>query len=107
MIVKIDQGSGCWLIYDEVSGIDYTNIPRTATSMDELFEGFNGVNREDIKLCLTRSKNVELDTPCVYNTIAFRSRGEAKTIVFDNIAYICNDRGDTIERLNCTVRHER
>jgi hypothetical protein len=85
MIIKIKVESK-YYIFDNVSNVNYY-IKSKESSKEKIEED----NKEILINNLTNS-------PIKYNCISFEDKNTIKqTIIFDTVAYICNDEGKTIE----------
>lgn len=106
MIVKIERhlGEQNWLLID--------NIAKVSCSKQMLYKTKEIINDDDVVLLDHRE---EYDCKCVgkcvckikciwyYRLICRTKDNDEFSIVFDTVAYLCNDEGKTIEKIvaNC------
>jgi len=92
MILKIrGYGKDDWWVYGEIVRIHYEEIDRDCPVTEDydllLFE-------EAVK----DAKDVKV-SKCTRITLRFEDNGELFSILTDSVAYLCNNHGDTIERI--------
>jgi hypothetical protein len=89
MIIKI-KADDKYHIFDNVSKIDYYIKSRRSNTEGKITENI----KEDESVTVKTSS----DNPVVYNWISFVDKeGINQSIIFDTVAYVCNDNGKTIE----------
>jgi len=91
MIIKV-QHEGQWWVYDNLQRVRYNKVKIDYHEYQKLiYEG-----TADIILLQPKDIGapVEMYEVCYRNT-----RDEEKLMVFDEVAYLCNDNGQTIEKL--------
>jgi hypothetical protein len=89
MIIKI-KADNKYHIFDNVSKVDYYIKPRHSSGSGSITEKI----REDESITVQTST----EEPVKYNWISFVDKeGNKQSIIFDTVAYICNDNGKTIE----------
>ena len=85
MIVKIKVGNK-YHIVDNVSNVGYYSEAQTSSIEEKL--------KKDNSIIL----KIQEEKPTKYNWITYTdSNGISQSIIFDAVAYICNDSGKTIE----------
>ena len=91
MLLKIKgYGKDDWWVYGEVVRIHYEEVDRESPI------------REDYDLLLFQENGIGCTsdpTKCSRITLRFVDNGELFTILTDSVAYLCNNNGDTIERI--------
>ena len=108
MIIKIQRYTGKekWEIYDNLRKVGWSECKAS----DFVPDGKKIVAYPDVLIldCYEkrRSDNSDClpsDIPCILLRCKEKVRDEPITIVFDTIAYLCNDSGRTIEKIvaNC------
>ncbi len=90
MIIKIKVDNK-YHIFDNVSKVDYYIKPKHSNNDGNITEQI----REDESITVQTST----PQPVKYNWISFEDsrNGNKQSIIFDTVAYICNDNGKTIE----------
>lgn len=104
MLLKISNGNGGFRVFDKVEEYDYN--PRTRTLKKP----------EDINTIFPASQNIRSLVPLSafqdsqsveVGIIEFvKSSGFSLHVIFIGSAYICNDQGDTLDKIT-VGRHER
>jgi hypothetical protein len=90
MIIKI-KADDKYHIFDNVSKVDYYIKPKHSNSDGNIIEQ---IRDGDESITVQTST----DNPIKYNWISFEDKdGNKQSIIFDTVAYICNDNGKTIE----------
>jgi len=91
MIIKIVGMCNKYHIYDNVSKVDYYINSRNSNIDGTITEQITD-NGESITV------KTSVESPIKYNWISFtNSNGTKESVIFDTVAYICNDSGKTIE----------
>ncbi len=89
MIIKI-KAEEKYHIFDNVSKVDYYIKSKHSNSDGSITEQINRI--EDVVV------KTSVEEPLKYNWISFINKdGDKQSIIFDTVAYICNDNGKTIE----------
>ena len=104
MILKIERyrDNQKWWIYDGIKKISISNkMYHSKHSVDIPAEG----DIEVLFLDVEAKCECEPDTPacsncvCYYTLICRLNNGNEFVILFDTVAYLCNDEGKTIEKI--------
>jgi hypothetical protein len=98
MLLKVFDGEDGWVLFDNVDKVHLiakTHEVSRATELSELTGG-------DALILVPKScfKNNETVT---IGIIEFESKEVLRKALFTNVVFVCDDRGNTIDRLN--VRH--
>ena len=90
MIIKIKVDNK-YHIFDNVSKVDYYIKSKHSDANGNITENIH----EDESITVQTS----IINPIKYNWISFENNkdGNKQSIIFDTVAYICNDNGKTIE----------
>lgn len=111
MLVKVSKGDGQFLLLPDIRSIDLCSCSLTAMSGDELkekiekeTEKLNGVEVRDVLMDIDWNKfSTSLNPKNSYRfgfmTIEHNDRSRA-VVFFDHPVYLCNEAGDTIEKIN-------
>lgn len=94
MLLKVSDGDGGWHLFDGVEHAYLVGKERIITNMSELMK----VAGEDTVNLIARGAFLKHQSLQV-GTLEFVRNGNARKAVFTDIAYICNDRGDTLDKL--------
>ena len=98
MLLKISKGNSEWALLD-VSGVDFQSTPRQCTSNEQLEGILTTIRRGGFELRDLRSKSMN-GAPYKFQVATVHGKdGKTIVVVFDNPAYLCNDAGDTLERI--------
>jgi len=98
MLLKISKGNGDWAIFD-VTNVDYSSHPQQAKTQADLDHALALIQSNfEMRDLRTRKPNGSL----YRYQIATLHGVDGKTVVavFDNPAYLCNNAGDTLERIS-------
>ena len=99
MLLKISKGNSEWAILD-VASVDYSSNPRQVSSQDQLDNLLGVITRNGFELRDFRSKQPN-GTPYKFQVATVHGNdGKTLVAVFDNPAYLCNNAGDTLERIS-------
>lgn len=116
MLLKIltnKKNRNTWLVYDNVSNVVYNEEPFRASTREEAINVLeestlgifpNGSIEEHVfeeENIIEHTDLVEfIKSPFKYNIISFIDKaGDNISIMFNGIAYLCNDRGNTIQKI--------
>lgn len=96
MLLKISDGTGGWVYFDGVDRIHLITTRKLIRSKEELAQPES--NNQVVNLI--RKESFVNGTPVEVGVVEF-FRGDVKmTALFTSVAFICNNGGDTIERIN-------
>lgn len=91
-----------FVLYDHVSHLIYsTKCYRIADKDNAISEVRNAIPKNIIRILSNgEPENWDYKVPFPYNRVSFiDDKGQNIQIIFNTEAYICNDNGDTIERI--------
>lgn len=94
MLLKVSDGVGGWHIVDRV---DKTHLLSTSYSVKSPSELTQVAEEGTINLVARECFQGEI---VLVGVIEFERLGVTKKMFFTNVVYVCNDQGDTLDRLN-------
>jgi len=100
MLLKVDDGDGGWVLFDNVDPVHLkakTFEVATRTDLSKL-----GGETATILVPKDAFKN---NTSIVVGIIEYEKSGERRKVLFTNVAFVCDDRGNTIDKQS--VKHGR
>jgi len=99
VIVKIKQSGGRWILFDNAESVELDTTKYTVNSTEEV-QGLGGP--DDYTGCIQITPGADLSNGgrTTVGRLSYMSKGFTHTIVFNTIAYICNDSGKTVEKLD-------
>lgn len=108
MIIKISKGDGSWSLLNDVRGVDYTSIARTARTkeefdqkLDDLQKSLNGCSVRNALMKIDWSRLKSTSPPYKFSTLIVEHKDHSKTLVFfDHPVYLCDEAGNTVEKIN-------
>ena len=111
MIVKVSKGDGEWLLLPNIRSIDYSSVSRTAVSGGQLENQFEHL-KQQANGCEFRSALMGIDwespppgirvgNPYRFNSMIVEHEDRSRSlVVFDHPVYLCDDAGNTVEKIN-------
>jgi len=103
MLLKVSDGDGGWTLFDAVDKVHLLARVATVSNADEL----NSLKGDDDTIVLVTREALRKAGTVNVGTIVFERQGTTRKALFTNIAYVCNDRGDTLDRLSVDRRVEK
>jgi len=99
MLLKIRNSNYEWLVLDNVESITYTkqNINIDRQKLDVLFSKFD---RHYLYLDEDTNEDLEAGDPITVCMIKFEKEDQYCVVVFDHTCFVCNDFGNTVERIS-------
>lgn len=94
MILKVSDGAGGWHFFDNVERLYLKATKRGIKSKEEI----NGFASGDVINLV--SKSCFLNGAVTVGLIELHCGGNKRSLLFTEVAYLCNDKGDTIECFN-------
>lgn len=101
MLLKVSDGVGGWVLIDNVDQAHLLPQTHTATNPTELVK----LGGKDALILI--SKDCFGASPINVGVIEFTRSEIVRTLIFTNVVYVCNDKGDTLDRLSVERRNER
>jgi hypothetical protein len=95
MLLKVSDGDGGWVLLDNVDHAHLTAKSYTVKNPNEL-EAIGGPNA----LNLISKDALAKSTGITVGVIEFIRNGTSRKALFTNIVYVCNDKGDTLDKLH-------
>jgi hypothetical protein len=94
MLLKVFDGEDGWVLFDDVDEVHLTAKNHEVSQQNEL----NMLAGADAlvlvpKGCFNGGKKVPI------GVIEFERKGTKREVLFTNIVYVCDNRGNTIDRL--------
>ena len=111
MIVKVSKGDGKWILLNDVRSIDYSSIAKKVTSGEELQHQLTQV-KDQANGCEIRDALMEINwgnpsaklgpsNPYCFNSMIVELVDRTRTcILFDHPVYLCDDAGNTVDKIN-------
>ena len=101
MIIKVQGETGKWILFDNAEKVEFNTTPRKFHSIEEI--DAVGVEEEasQVYYILTEPSHEEMNftNPVEAAIISFVQNHKKHVILFNTVAYLCNDQGKTIERV--------
>lgn len=102
MLLKVSDGNGGWVLIDNVDQAhllpkNYSVINQTELVTLEGIDALNLISKE----CFIVKDHV------LVGVIEFIRNGATRRILFTNVVYVCNDRGDTLDRLTVELNRPK
>jgi hypothetical protein len=95
MLLKVYDGDDGWVLFDNVDNVHLTSKTHLVSHAVELNAiGGSGALILVPKDCFKNGKQVPV------GVIEFESKDVHRKALFTNIVYVCDDRGNTIDRLS-------
>lgn len=106
MLVKIKGIGNKWLLFDDVSSIEYGSVPIKLKTDQQLRE-LSGLEQdvEVIHVFPGISEGSINGKDITVNTISFEKESQRYYIVFSSVCYVCNNAGKTIEKVVANERY--
>lgn len=98
MLLKVSDGSGGWVLLDQVSQVHILPVRSRVRNRDDLHTLME--SEGEPPLCLISAESLKAGTPIEVGRIGFERFGQSRVVLFTSVAFVCNDNGDTIERVN-------
>lgn len=104
MLLKVSDGNGGWILFDNCGPVHIRKPGKQVTSA----EGLRGLEQEGGFLynLVPRTAFTERQQVAV-GIVDFDRGGQACTALFTGVAWVCNDTGDTLERVDAGVGNFR
>ena len=111
MIVKVSKGDGKWMLLSDIRSIDYSSVSRTVVSGNQLENQLENL-RNQANGCEFRTalmeidwknppRSIQVDNPYRFNSMILEHEDRSKSlVVFDHPVYLCDDAGNTVEKIN-------
>lgn len=108
MLIKIKGTGGKWVLFDDVSTIEYGASPVKIENQQQL-RNLHGTVDTDVEIIhifpgFDFSKESD-DLNLRVNTISFTKDGVRNLIVFSSVCYVCNNQGRTIEKVPASEKY--
>jgi hypothetical protein len=95
MLLKVSDGDGGWVLLDNVDHAHLTAKVHAVNHSNEL-EVIGGAGA----LNLISKEALAKGTSINVGVIEFVRNGTTRKALFTNIVYVCNDKGDTLDKLH-------
>ena len=109
MILKVGDGSGGWILFGPVDKIHIISKPVIIKTREELDALESPEGFERIVLVSNERLGSVNGEPFSVGRLSFERENDKLFLLFSDIAYICNDNGDTVEAVsaNRNSNHKR
>ena len=97
MILKIGDGAKGWVWFDEVTSPHFLSSETRTVDRDEARD--ITYDNQPVKNLISKECFDREDT-IVIGLIKFRSNNREYVVVFTGVTYICDNNGDTIEKID-------
>src|SRR5436190_24065704 len=101
MLIKISDGRGGWVLLDNADQVHFTAERLTVTDRDQLNAT---IPKGDSVINLVPAETLREGRQVNIAAIEFYRWGQKMTALFTSVAFICNDKGDTLERVTAERR---
>lgn len=101
MLLKVSDGVGGWVLIDNVDQAHLLPINHTVKTPAELVP----IVGEEALILI--SKDCFDSKPVSVGVIEFTRSNSVRKLAFTDTVYVCNDRGDTLDRLSAERKNER
>lgn len=98
MLLKVDDGNNGWVLFDSVDKVHLTAKTHEVSRATELRE----IGGEEASILIPKDSFRNGSTVQV-GVLEFERKETHRKVLFTNIAYVCDDRGNTIDKLS--VKH--
>ena len=101
MIVKVQGETGNWILFDNAEKVEFNTTPRKFYSIEEIDAVSIEEEASQVYFVLTKPHHEAMDfeNPVEAAIISFTQNHKKSVIIFNTVAYLCNDQGKTIERV--------
>ena len=111
MLIKVSKGDGKFLLLPDIRSVDLGSCSLTAVSSDELKDKIdkeagklNGIEVRNVLMNIDwkrfeTSSNTKNPYRFGFMTVEHNDRSKA-VVFFDHPVYLCNEAGDTVEKIN-------
>ena len=111
MIVKVSKGDGKWMLLPSIRSIDYSSVSQAISSGSQLEDQLENL-KQQANGCEFRSAlmgidwenpphGIRIDNPYRFNSMIVEHEDRTKSlVVFDHPVYLCDDAGNTVEKIN-------
>lgn len=101
MLIKV-KDENRWVLFDNAEQVDYSNDYHQFTSQRDIgfLQGSDGGTSLTIICPNVEFSKISKDNPLKVGIIKFQRLQKAHVIVFNTLAYICNDQGKTVEKVD-------
>lgn len=96
MLLKVSDGEGGWIFVDRVENVHVNPKSKSVRSVEEAQKAFNG-HTPDINLIAKSCFASGL--PIDVGIVTYEIDGQQYAAVYTAAIYICNDKGDTIDKM--------
>jgi hypothetical protein len=96
MLLKVSDGLSGWILLDQIEQVHLLAERKRVRSREELRSLEQGTDT----LNLISVDCFKGGAPIEVGMIEFTRQGSTRIALFTSVAFICNDGGDTIERVN-------
>ena len=109
MLVKIKGEGSNWTIFDNAEQVEYNSSPERISSPQDLY--LLGNSAEECTYILPTIVNdgidFQIDKPTDVGFIKFTRQQKTYIVIFNTIAYLCNDSGKTVEKIGGFLDKEK
>lgn len=101
MLVKVFEEDNSWVLFDNAEGVRFSTQPQRFTNQRELgfLSGHEGSISVTLVLPGVDQSEISEDNPLVAGVIRFTRAQKQHVVVFNTLAYLCNDTGKTVEKV--------
>lgn len=95
MLLKVSDGVGGWILFDKVDQVYALGKDHHVKTIDEL-NALGGPQTLNLvaKECLQAKEGV------IVGIIEFEKEKSIRTALFTHVVFVCNDAGDTLDRIS-------
>lgn len=101
MLLKVSDGVGGWVLIDNVDQAHLLPANHSVKNATEL------TTLGGLEALILISKDCFKGDPVAVGIIEFTRNTSVRRLIFTNIVYVCNDKGDTLDRLSVERKNER
>lgn len=101
MLIKVKSDGERWVLFDDAERIEFGSTLRQFSSQDEI-DSLSEGDSVEVTCVLTSIdlNDINEENPLEASIINFYRSRKKHLIVFNTFAYICNDQGKTIEKVD-------
>lgn len=102
MLVKIKSENGRWILFDNAEQVEFDTASRLITSREELTKIGPDDGGASVTFILPglNKNEISVDCPLYVSVIWFLRNQKSHVVVFNTLAYLCNDSGKTVEKVS-------
>ena len=103
MLVKVKDTDSKWVLFDNVEQLELDHSPVSVASFNDLLsiDPQDGTTQFYYILSGVTEKEVDDRKGMDFISLRFMRQRIPHIVVFNRLAYICNDQGRTIEKASC------